>query len=99
MDPCGVSMSASVEPLPAKTRTSASALVPASGPLVALATDLSVREGILELPGELPLYHGGKLSAARVAWRLAGPGTAPVVCALGGISAHRRVCLTEDVRQ
>src|SRR5262249_37677821 len=23
----------------------------------------------------------------------------PVVCALGGISAHRRVCLTEDARQ
>ena len=31
------------------------------------------------------------------AW--SGPANAPVVCALGGISANRRVCVTEDPRQ
>src|SRR5690349_11411288 len=65
----------------------------------ASAHDVTVREGILELPGELSLYHGGKLSGVRVAWRMAGPANAPVVCALGGISANRRPCLTEDPRQ
>src|SRR6185437_4319542 len=32
----------------------------------------------------------------RLAWRLVGPASAPVVCALGGISASRRVCLAEE---
>jgi homoserine O-acetyltransferase len=61
--------------------------------------ELTVREGILEIPGEVALYHGGKLPGMRVAWRMAGPANAPVVCALGGISANRRVCVTEDPRQ
>lgn len=60
---------------------------------------LTVREGVLEIPGEMSLYHGGTLTGTRVAWRLVGPANAPVVCALGGISADRRVCLTEDPRQ
>ncbi|HKZ72865.1 MAG TPA: homoserine O-succinyltransferase [Steroidobacteraceae bacterium] len=55
-----------------------------------------VREGVIELPGEVSLHHGGRLPGMRVAWRLAGPANAPVVCALGGISAHRRVCLADD---
>ena len=76
-----------------------SAVVPAASTLVALATDITVREGILDVPGEVSLYHGGKLSGVRIAWRIAGPTTAPVVCALGGISANRRVCLTDDPRQ
>lgn len=50
-----------------------------------------VREGILEIPGEVSLHHGGTLAGVRVAWRLAGPGQAPVIVALGGISAGRRV--------
>jgi homoserine O-acetyltransferase len=50
-----------------------------------------VREGVLEVPGELALHHGGRLAGVHVAWRLAGPANAPVVAALGGISAHRRV--------
>jgi homoserine O-acetyltransferase len=66
---------------------------------VAPAPEIIAREGILEVPGEVALYHGGKLSGMRIAWRLAGPANAPVVCALGGISAHRRVCLTEDPGQ
>jgi len=91
-------MNASLESLPVATRHAGS-LVPAGSTLVALATDITIREGILELPGELALYHGGSLRNVRIAWRVAGPTGAPVVCALGGISAHRRVCLAEDPRQ
>ncbi len=53
-------------------------------------------EGVLEMPGEMSLYHGGKLSDVKIAWRMVGPENAPVVCALGGISANRRVCTTDD---
>ncbi len=56
----------------------------------------SANEGLLELPGEFVLYHGGTLHGVRAAWRLVGPAGAPVVCALGGISAHRHVCLAGD---
>jgi homoserine O-acetyltransferase len=48
-------------------------------------------EGVFELPASLSLYHGGVLSGVRVGWRLAGAPNAPIVVALGGISAHRRV--------
>ena len=58
---------------------------------------IPVREGILEL-GPLDLYHHGHLQRAGIAWRLTGPAHAPVVCALGGISAHRHVCLTSEAR-
>ncbi len=93
-------MNASLESLPVAQRQSASlALAPSNDPLVALATDMTVREGILEIPGEVRLYHGGTLFGVRIAWRIAGPANAPVVCALGGISANRRVCLSEDPRQ
>ena len=78
-------MSASVESLPVNTPIGA-----------ALRARVRVQEGILEIPGDFPLHHGGRLSEARIAWRLAGAGNAPVVCALGGISADRRVCLTDD---
>ncbi len=59
------------------------------------AADPTVREGVLEIPGEIALHHGGRLHGVRLAWRLAGAANAPVVCALGGISASRRVCLDE----
>lgn len=59
----------------------------AEGPAVRAAA----REGVLEIPGGLDLHHGGRLERARVAWRLTGPAHAPVVAALGGISAHRKV--------
>jgi homoserine O-acetyltransferase/O-succinyltransferase len=55
------------------------------------APEGAVREGMLEVPGEVSLYHGGRLEGIRIAWRLVGPANAPVVCALGGISASRRV--------
>lgn len=57
------------------------------------------REGIVEFPGAIDLHHGGTLTGVRLAWRLTGPASAPVVCALGGISAHRRVWGTDDPRE
>ena len=90
-------MNASVEPiLPRKAGPAA--LDPATGAAPVVSAPALAREGILEVPGEVALYHGGKLSGMHIAWRLTGPANAPVVCALGGISAHRRVCLTEDPR-
>jgi homoserine O-acetyltransferase len=50
-----------------------------------------VEEGILEIPGPFLLHHGASLDRVRVGWRLEGPADAPVVVALGGISAHRRI--------
>jgi homoserine O-acetyltransferase len=59
-------------------------------PVADNATQDAVREGILELPGTLPLHYGGQLEGVRIAWRLAGE-RGPVVAALGGISAGRYV--------
>jgi homoserine O-acetyltransferase len=85
-------MNASLDSVPSKTRQR---VARDSAP----AQDFTVREGILELPGEISLYHGGKVAGMHVAWRLVGPANAPVVCAIGGISANRRPCVTEDPRQ
>lgn len=49
------------------------------------------RSGVLEIPGEFALHHGGTLAGVHVAYRIAGPARAPVVAALGGISAGRQV--------
>jgi homoserine O-acetyltransferase len=54
-----------------------------------------VREGVVDIAGGLSLHHGGALERVRIAWRLVGASEAPLICALGGISATRRVCLTE----
>src|SRR5579863_2466212 len=62
------------------------------------AADPVVREGILEIPGELALHHGGRLTGVRLAWRLVGPASAPVICALGGISASRHACAGDRER-
>ena len=85
-------MNASVESIPVTPRAPAALRAAPDAPA-------PVREGVLEIPGALSLYHGGRLSDARIAWRLVGAAHAPVVCALGGISANRRVCLTEDPRE
>ncbi len=82
-------MNASVEAVPAVRHQGH--LAPVTAP------DGVVREGMLDVPGEVSLYHGGRLSGIRIAWRLAGPANAPVVCALGGISANRRVFGTEEL--
>jgi len=57
------------------------------------------REGILRLPEPFGLYHGGELRGAQLAWRLTGDAGLPVVVALGGISAHRRVFDLQESRQ
>ena len=54
-------------------------------------SELAVRSGIFELPGRLDLHFGGVLEGVRIAWQLVGPAGAPVVAALGGISAGRYV--------
>jgi homoserine O-acetyltransferase/O-succinyltransferase len=50
-----------------------------------------VREGVLHVDAAFPLHFGGRLDGARIAWRLSGNAEAPVVAALGGISAGRAV--------
>src|SRR5690349_22233647 len=62
------------------------------------ASGPQVREGVLAVPGELKLHFGGTLESVSIAWRLAGPAGAPVVVALGGISASRRVWMPDEVR-
>ncbi len=57
-----------------------------------------VREGILAVPGEFRLHFGGMLTSVSIAWRLTGPAGAPVVVALGGISATRRVWQPDEPR-
>src|SRR5689334_4768948 len=62
------------------------------------ATGPQVREGVLAVPGELKLHFGGTLESVSIAWRLAGPAGAPVVVALGGISASRRVWMPDEAK-
>ncbi|MDY6945056.1 MAG: homoserine O-succinyltransferase [Pseudomonadota bacterium] len=57
-------------------------------------TPVAVHEGVLELERALPLHFGGQLHNVRVAWRLVGDPAAPVIAALGGISAGRCVVTT-----
>ena len=56
-------------------------------------------EGVLEIPGEWTLHHGGRLRDARLAWRLTGPEAAPLVCALGGVWCDRRLYDPGDPRR
>jgi homoserine O-acetyltransferase len=65
---------------------------------VSTAGGMQVRDGVLAVPGELKLHFGGTLDSVSVAWRLAGPAGAPVVVAMGGISASRRVWLPDEPR-
>ncbi|MEO7775195.1 MAG: homoserine O-succinyltransferase [Steroidobacteraceae bacterium] len=55
------------------------------------ASAVEAREGVLEVPGTLSLHHGGELPGMRLGWRLSGAVDGPIVLALGGISASRRV--------
>lgn len=57
------------------------------------------REGSLQLSAPFALHHGGVLPSVRFAWRIVGPADAPVVVALGGISAHRRVFDLQEPRR
>jgi homoserine O-acetyltransferase len=60
-------------------------------PVVGLPTGYECRAAVVRLPGRFPLHFGGELDSVRVAYRLAGCKGAPVVVALGGISAGRHV--------
>jgi len=53
------------------------------------------QQGVLELPQPFRLESGQVLDNARLAWQCAGPAEAPLIIALGGISAHRRTCSAE----
>lgn len=64
----------------------------------ASSADGALKEGVLEVPGDLALHHGGQLAGARIAWRLTGPADAPLVCALGGIWSDRRLFDPADAR-
>ena len=66
---------------------------PRNGPRTS-GTRSVLREGTLTLREGLALQMGGRIAPCRIAWRLLGPDNAPVVAALGGISANRRVCAT-----
>jgi homoserine O-acetyltransferase len=96
-----LSMNAIAEPVRVPTPSPATLVDAGFGalrPPLLPAADPTAREGLLEVPGEMTLHHGGRLSRVRIAWRLAGPANAPIVCALGGISATRRVCQSDDPR-
>jgi homoserine O-acetyltransferase len=84
-------MSASIESIQVSPRPQHAAVRAGAGASVAEA-----REGVLRLAAGLALYHGGQLPELKIAWRLAGAGEGPVICALGGISAGRYVCLSEE---
>lgn len=57
---------------------------------------VAVHEGVLELQQPLSLHFGGELRDVRIAWRLVGDPAAPVIAALGGISAGRAVVDTKQ---
>lgn len=61
--------------------------------------DCGAIEGTLALPQPFGLYHGGELAEPRLAWRLAGDESLPVVVAIGGISAHRRVFDAQQIKE
>jgi homoserine O-acetyltransferase len=59
---------------------------------------VSATQGVLEWNSAFALQHGGHIERTRLGWRLEGPAEAPVVLALGGISAHRRIFDLEQPR-
>jgi homoserine O-acetyltransferase len=56
--------------------------------------DVVWQRGVLELP-EFRLDSGAILADARLAWECVGPAGAPLIIALGGISAHRGACAAD----
>jgi homoserine O-acetyltransferase len=53
------------------------------------------QQGVLDLPEPFRLESGQVLENAHLAWQCAGPADAPLIVALGGISAHSRPCAAE----
>jgi len=58
-----------------------------------------VSQGVLRLTDPVSLHHGASITDLQVAWRLEGAAGAPVVVAMGGISAHRRIFDLEVPRE
>jgi len=56
---------------------------------VSASLELGEACSILHLPFELALERGGRLEGAQIGYELLGPASAPLVVALGGISAGR----------
>jgi homoserine O-acetyltransferase len=82
-----------------RTVSSSSSRLPASSPPPGGAGDAVASicsDDVLELSGPFALHLGGTLSRVEVAYRLTGAAGAPVVAVLGGISAGRKVCQTDD---
>jgi homoserine O-acetyltransferase len=57
------------------------------------------REGVLQVDGPTALHHGGTLENLQIGYALEGEPGAPVVLALGGISATRRVFVPDGGRE
>jgi homoserine O-acetyltransferase/O-succinyltransferase len=57
--------------------------------------EAELSQGVWTLPKPLSLHFGGALQNVRLAWQLVGPVSAPVVLALGGISAGRHVAAVD----
>lgn len=51
--------------------------------------------GLCHLPAPFTLERGGALDAAHIAYECFGDESLPIVCALGGISAHRHVSASD----
>jgi len=78
------------------SRTAIPSAISSDGAVSESPCDLATaRAGVLEVPGRFDLHFGGSLEGLRIAWRMVGPTSAPVVVALGGISAGRYVTGTE----
>jgi homoserine O-acetyltransferase/O-succinyltransferase len=58
-----------------------------------------MQEGVLRLDGATVLHHGGSLRDLAIGWSLSGGTDRPVVLALGGISASRKVFDPGDPRE
>jgi len=57
------------------------------------------REGVFQVDGPTTLHHGGKLDRLQIGYSLSGEPGMPVVLALGGISATRKVFVPTGGRE
>ena len=53
--------------------------------------EIQTESGTTMIAGELALARGGSVRDPQVAWEVAGPSDAPLIAAMGGISANRHV--------
>lgn len=75
----------------AVTRNARPAGRPAGDTTDTAAGRVAIEAGVLRLDAPFALEHGGSITGCEIAWELAGPADAPLVVALGGISAGRHV--------